>query len=262
MYQIPSLEEMLKAGLHFGHKVSRWHPKMAPYIFGAKAGVHIIDLEATNQALERACEFVRGIGTRGGVVLFVGTKPQAKQAVSQAAESCTMPHVVERWLGGTLTNYQQLKRRLKELKTLKERRDKGELRKYTKMEQLMLSRQIEDMQKKFGGIENLERIPDAVFIADVKSEKTALREAEQMGVPIIALCDTNVNPAGIAYVIPGNDDARLGIELIARTLASAIQDGLANPVKEPEAAVVKKAKAPRKDEASEEKSAKTKETVE
>lgn len=231
MANMPSLEEMLKAGMHFGHSTSRWHPKMKPFIFGSRQGVHIIHLEKTQENLQTALETLKGIASRGGVILFVGTKLQAKAAVKKYADACGMPYVINRWLGGTLTNFGQIKQTLKRMKTLKDQRDKGELRKYTKKEQLMISREIEEMEEKFGGIEHITRTPDAIFLIDVKTEKTALKEANVTGIPVIALCDTNVNPDGVAKIIPGNDDALKSIELVCRLACDAIKDGKANAAK-------------------------------
>src|SRR3989338_8638610 len=181
MANLPSLVDMLKSGMHFGHTTSRWHPKMKQFIFGTRQGVHIINLEKTKEYLESALEFLKGIASRGGVILFVGTKLQAKGPIQKYAQACDMPYVQNRWLGGTLTNFVQIKQTLKRMKMLKDQRDKGELRKYTKKEQLMISREIEEMEEKFGGIENLTRVPDAVFIIDVKTEKTAVQEAMVTG---------------------------------------------------------------------------------
>ncbi|OGL66736.1 30S ribosomal protein S2 [Candidatus Uhrbacteria bacterium RIFCSPHIGHO2_01_FULL_63_20] len=231
MPKIPALADMLEAGMHFGHRTSRWHPKMEPFIFGAKSGVHIIDLEASQKQLQDALDFVKGVAARGGTVLFVGTKPQAKAAVREAAQRAGMPHVTERWLGGTLTNFPQIKKTLKRLKTLKDQREKGELKKYTKKEQLMIDREIEEMEHKMGGIAEVERLPDAIFIVDVKTEKTALTEASVTGTKVVALCDTNVNPSSVAYVIPGNDDAAKTIELIAHLVSDAVKEGKAEALK-------------------------------
>ncbi|MFH1405505.1 MAG: 30S ribosomal protein S2 [Patescibacteria group bacterium] len=230
MPNLPSLVEMLKSGMHFGHKSSRWHPKMAEYIFGEKSGIHIVNLENTQKQLEKALVCIKDIVARGGIVLFVGTKPQAKKPIDDAATDCGMPFVNERWLGGTLTNYHQIKKELKELKTLKDQRDKGELRKYTKKERLLIDRKIIDMQRKFGGIENLEKTPEAVLVIDITTEKTAVREARAVGAKIIALCDTNVNPKLIDYIIPGNDDAVKAIELVLKLAAEAIKEGKASPI--------------------------------
>lgn len=227
MADMPSLVDMLKTGMHFGHTTSRWHPKMKQFIFGSRQGMHIINLEKTQEALSGALEFLKGIASRGGVILFVGTKLQAQAPIQKYAEDCGMPYVQNRWLGGTLTNFGQIKQTLKRMKMLKDQRDKGELRKYTKKEQLMISREIEEMEEKFGGIENVTRTPDAVFIIDVKTEKTAVQEAIVMGIPVVALCDTNVNPEGITKVIPGNDDAVKSIELVCKLVCDAIKDGKA-----------------------------------
>ncbi|NQV88851.1 MAG: 30S ribosomal protein S2 [Parcubacteria group bacterium] len=232
MPNLPSLTDMLKAGMHFGHKTSRWHPKMKEYIFGARHGVHIINLEETSKLLEVALETAKGITARGGVILFIGTKPQAQAIVQKYADACGMPYVIHRWLGGTLTNFDQIKKTLKRMKMLKDQRDKGELKKYTKKEQLMLSREIEDMEHKLGGVENVTKVPDAVFLIDVRTEKTALKEAVVTGIPVIALCDTNVNPVGVSRVIPGNDDAVKSIELVCRLMSDAIKEGRANAIKD------------------------------
>jgi small subunit ribosomal protein S2 len=231
MSTLPSLVEMLKSGMHFGHSTSRWHPKMKEYIFGARQGVHIINLEKTQEHLASALETLKNIAARGGVVLFVGTKLQAKAPVQKYAQACEMPYVINRWLGGTLTNFGQIKQTLKRMKTLKDQRDKGELRKYTKKEQLMLSREIEEMEEKFGGIQQITRTPDAIFIIDIKTEKTALKEANVTGIPVIAMCDTNVNPRGVTKVIPANDDALKSIELVCKLACDAIKDGKANAAK-------------------------------
>lgn len=231
MANMPSLVDMLKSGMHFGHTTSRWHPKMKPFIFGSRQGVHIINLEKTQEALFEALEFLKGIASRGGVILFVGTKLQAKAPIQKYAEACGMPYVQNRWLGGTLTNFGQIKQTLKRMKMLKDQRDKGELRKYTKKEQIMISREIEEMEEKFGGIENVTRTPDAVFVIDVKTEKTAVQEAIVTGIPVVALCDTNVNPEGITKVIPGNDDAVKSIELVCKLVCDAIKDGKATAAK-------------------------------
>jgi len=232
MPNLPSLTDMLKAGMHFGHKTSRWHPKMKDYIFGARQGVHIINLEETNKMLESALETAKGIAARGGVILFVGTKVQAQDIVKKYADACGMPYVIHRWLGGTLTNFDQIKKTLKRMKMLKDQRDKGELNKYTKKERLMISREIEDMEHKLGGMQEVTKVPDAMFIVDVRTEKTALKEANVTGIPVIALCDTNVNPAGVSKIIPGNDDAVKSIELISKLMCDAIKEGKANAIKD------------------------------
>ncbi len=228
MAKIPTTEEMLKAGVHFGHQAAHWHPKMAPFIFGERQGIHIIDLDKTREMLAAAADFLKGVAARGGKILFVGTKRQAQESVKAAAEACNMPYVTGRWLGGTITNFPQIKRSIKELKDLKDKRDKGELRKYTKKEQVMIGRQIEEMTEKLGGIAALEHVPEAVLVFDVRHEKTAVEEAAGMGVKIVALCDSNVNPEPVDYVIPGNDDSVKSIALVADVAREAVLEGLAD----------------------------------
>ncbi|MFA5129667.1 MAG: 30S ribosomal protein S2 [Patescibacteria group bacterium] len=225
MPTIPSLLEMLQSGVHFGHQTSKWHPKMKKYIFGERQNVHIIDLEQTHAALEKACAYAKTTASRGGVILFVGTKRQASDIVARAAESCGMPYVNKRWLGGTLTNFVNMAHLLRTYKDLKRKMEKGELGKYTKLEQLRFSEQVKGYDDKVGGLANMTRIPDAVFILDIRKDKTALQEAVRRGVKIIAICDTNVNPSDVAYPIPANDDAIKAIELLANTMAAAIKEG-------------------------------------
>lgn len=227
MPNIPSLTDMLKAGMHYGHQISRWHPKMQEYIFGSRSGVHIIDLEKTQGQLEDALATVKEIASRGGIVLFVGTKTQAKSIVKKYADNCGMPYVTERWLGGTLTNFKQIKETIKRLKTLKDQRDKGELKKYTKKEQLLMEREIADIEMKMGGIENMARVPEAMFVVDVRNEKTAIAEANFTNTKVIAMCDTNVNPIHVDKVIPANDDAVKSIDLVCSLVCDAVKEGKA-----------------------------------
>lgn len=221
----PELRDMLKAGTHFGHQASRWYPKMAEYIFGTRNEVHIIDLEKTLEKLQAAAEFVRETVGNGGTILFVGTKTQAKDLVKAAAIDCGMPHITNRWLGGTLTNFGQIRGRVKRFLDLKDKQAKGELGKYTKKEQLLFSREIEDLEEKFGGIARLERLPDALFVIDIKYEDTAVREANRTGVRVVAICDTNVDPTTVSYPIPGNDDAVRSIELFCTLMVEAVKEG-------------------------------------
>lgn len=224
-----SLLEMLQNGLHFGHQVSRWHPKMGGYIFGVRNGVHIINLEKTQEALLKSCEFVANIAASGGTVLFVGSKRQCQDIIRDAALSCGMPYVNKRWLGGLMTNFNVLFKVLKKYKDLKYKMEVGKLSKYTKKEQLEFSREIERLEESVGGIANLEKIPDAVFLVDVKREKTAFAEAQTKGVPVVAICDTNVNPEEIDYPIPANDDATKSITFIVGLIAEAVKEGKARP---------------------------------
>lgn len=220
-----SLQELLKSGVHFGHHVSRWHPKMKPYIFASRSGVYIIDLEKTSERLKSAQEFVRDTAAKGGTILFVGTKRQARPIVQASAVNVGMPYVIERWLGGTFTNFPTISKMTRRLTHLKEERASGNLEKYTKKEQLMFGEEITRLEKLVGGIERMARIPDALFVVDVKQEKTAVREAIAMKVPVVALVDTNVNPAGIAHPIPSNDDATKAIQIITEAIADAVDEG-------------------------------------
>ncbi|OGL65415.1 30S ribosomal protein S2 [Candidatus Uhrbacteria bacterium RIFCSPLOWO2_01_FULL_47_24] len=221
----PELLDLLKAGVHFGHKTSRWHPKMAPFIFGARGGVHLINLEKTREELARACEFVRALGREGKVLLFVGTKKQAAPLIKKYATEVGAPYVENRWLGGTITNWAELYKLIRKYLDLKGKQERGELGKYTKKEQLDFSKDIERMSQLVHGISTLTKLPDALFIVDIKHEETALAEANQKKIPIIALCDTNANPERVQYPIPGNDDAVKSIELVVKCIAQAYQEG-------------------------------------
>lgn len=234
--KIPSPLEMLKAGVHFGHQSAKWHPKMKPFIYGERGGVHIINVEKTAEQLEKTLNYVTNTVARGGSILFVGTKRQAQAVVAKYATECGMPFVNVRWLGGTLTNYGQLQRLIKHYLDLKDKREKGELKKYTKLEQLQFDREIAELDEKIGGLSTLTRVPDALFILDARHEKTAVREAQAMKVPMIALVDSNVNPTGIDYVIPGNDDAVNSLDLIAKLVAGAVKEGKTKAASEAHAA--------------------------
>ncbi len=223
--KMPTLLEMLKAGVHFGHQKSRWHPKMEQFIFGVRNGVHIIDLEKTQAQIEKALEYVRNLAAHGHVILFVGTKRQAREAIRAAAMSCEMPYLVERWIGGLLTNFEEVKRRLKKYKNLKEMFASGEIEKYTKKEQVVMKKQLDKLDKYLIGLTALEKLPDAVYIADMRTEKTALAETERTEVPTVAVCDTNTNPNKVNYPIPANDDAVNSITMIADLIAAAVNEG-------------------------------------
>ncbi len=223
--ELPTLEALLDAGVHFGHKTSKWHPKMENYIYGSRQGIHVIDLEKTREALKDALDFVRQTTARGGVVLFVGTKKQAADIVEKEASRAGMPFVNKRWLGGTLTNFAVIHQVIKKFKDLSRKQEQGELSKYTKFEQLKLSGEIEKLEESVGGIRELSRIPDAVFILDIRRDKTALREAQRRGVKIVALCDTNVDPTQVDYAVPANDDAVKSIELLTALFADACEAG-------------------------------------
>lgn len=221
----PSLSDMLQAGVHFGHQTSKWHPKMKKYLFGSRQGIHIINLEETQKGLDAAMAYVKKVTLRGGIVLFVGTKKQASSIVAEAAASCAMPFVNKRWLGGTLTNFASMAQLIRRYKDMKRRQEKGEHAKYTKFEQLKITEQISLLDEKVGGIQELTRIPDAIFIFDIRKDKTALEEAMRRGIKVIAVCDSNVNPGDVDYPIPANDDAVKAIDLIAKMMAGAINEG-------------------------------------
>lgn len=226
--KIPSVEELLKAGVHFGHNESRWHPRMEPYIYTTRAGTHIIHLEKTREMLNTAAEYAASVAAKGGVVLFLGTKRQAKTIVEAKAEECGSPVITGKWIGGLLTNWPTVSLKIKTLRKLKDQREKGELKKYTKREQLTIEREITKLTDEVGGIESLMKLPDALFVIDLKEEKTALKEAARMGIPVIALVDTNANPDSADYPIPSNDDAIKSLDLIISTIAQAISDGKAS----------------------------------
>lgn len=227
MPQIPSLLELLQAGVHFGHKASRWHPKMKTFIFDERNGIHVIDLEKTRTYLKVALDYVRDTVARGGVVLFLGTKRQARDIVKKYADECGAPYVSGRWLGGTLTNFGEVLNLVRRYNDLKAQQASGALAKYTKKEQSVIAKTIADMEEKVGGIKNVVRPPDALFVIDLKKEKTAVHEALTRKIPIVALTDTNVNPDFVAYPIPSNDDAVKTIELMTRLVAEAVKDGRA-----------------------------------
>jgi small subunit ribosomal protein S2 len=225
MAKTPSLTDLLQAGVHFGHQTSRWHPRMKKYLFGARRGIHIINLEETQKALENAAAFAKKISNRGGVILFVGTKKQAASIVEKAAKACNMPYVSNRWLGGTLTNFSSISQQIRKFKDMKRRQEKGEFSKYTKFEQMKFAEEIKLLDQKVGGIQELTRIPDAVFILDIRKDKTALEEAQKRGIKIMAVCDSNVDPTDADVCIPANDDAVKAIEVIATYVSDAVKEG-------------------------------------
>lgn len=215
---------MLKAGMHFGHRTGKWHPKMEPFIFTTRHGVHIIDLIKSRQMLGDALELIKKFTEEGKTILFVGTKMQVKKPLKKLAEEAQMPYVTEKWLGGMLTNFSVIKRLVKKYKDLLADRKAGKFNKYTKKERLEIDRTIDKLELKVGGLVNMQKLPDAIFIWDIKTEKTALVEAKKMNIPIIAICDTNTNPTGINYVIPSNDDATKTVKLVLNTIAEVIAE--------------------------------------
>ena len=220
-----SLKSLLEAGVHFGHRTKRWNPKMKPYIFTERNGVHIIDLQQTVQQLNRAYNYVKDTVADGGTVLFVGTKRQAADIIESEAQRCQMPFVNKRWLGGTLTNFPTIRSRVDYLSELERRRDYGEFARLPKKEVLQLMETIERLNLRVGGLRNLEQLPDAIFIVDVRREDLAVKEAAKLDIPIVAVVDTNCNPDPIEYVIPSNDDAIRAIKLMVGRIADAALEG-------------------------------------
>jgi len=227
MTKIPDVLELLKAGAHFGHQVSRWHPKMKPFIFGVRNGVHIIDLEKTILKLSETQEFIKKVVSKGGTILFLGTKRQVQPILEREAKRCSMPYISERWIGGFLTNFPTVSKLTKKYKDLVKKRESGELNKYTKKEQLNFEKEIAKLQSMVYGIKDIERIPEAIFIWDIKTEKTAVKESKSRHVPIIGICDTNTNLEGIDYIIPVNDDATKTIDLILTFISDCVLDAKA-----------------------------------
>ncbi len=224
-YKTPSAKDLLDAGVHFGHQVRRWHPKMEPYIFTVKKNIHIIDLEKTEQMLNAACEYLYGVASRGGQIIFVGTKRQAREMLKSEAKRSGAHYINERWLGGIMTNHEVIKRNMKKLTDLTQRRAAGDLKMYTKKERLLIDREIDKLEKYVGGIVGLNKIPEALFIIDARREKTAIREAANVGAKVVALVDTNTDTAGIDMVIPGNDDGIKAIALILNAISDAVEAG-------------------------------------
>lgn len=222
--QLPTLEELLKKGVHFGHQTSKRYPKANSYIHTERNGVHIIDLQKTVQALEKAVAFVEKTVKAGGVILFVGSKKQAKQIIKEAAESCGMPYIVGRWLGGTFTNFENIVKLTKKLEKMEKEEEDGTWEMYTKKEQVTFKKELNKLIENVGGIKKMKTLPKAVFVVDIKKEATAVAEANKMGIPVIALTDTNVNPELADYPIPANDDAIKSIEAITDVIADAIRN--------------------------------------
>ncbi len=227
MYNV-SMRQMLEAGVHFGHQTRYWSPKMAPYIFGERNKIHIINLERTLPMYVEAIGFVKRIVADGGNVLFVGTKRSARKAIREFAQKCDMPHVSHRWLGGMLTNFKTIKQSIKRLKNLETMAEDGSFEKLTKKEALGLRREMEKLERSLGGIKDMNSLPDAVFVVDVGHEKIAVHEARKLGIPVIAVVDTNCSPDEVDYIVPGNDDAMRAIALYAEGVAEAVLDGKAS----------------------------------
>ena len=222
-----TMREMLEAGVHFGHQTRFWNPKMAPYIFGHRNKIHIINLEQSLPLLQQAQKFARQLASGRGTILFVGTKRQAREIVAEEARRAGMPFVDQRWLGGMLTNFKTVKTSLKRLKDMKAQQEAG-LESMSKKEQLMFSRELSKLEKDIGGIQDMGALPDAIFVIDVGYHKIAVAEAKKLGIPLIGVVDSNHSPEGIDYVIPGNDDSAKAVVLYARAMADAVLEGKAN----------------------------------
>lgn len=227
-----TMREMLEAGCHFGHQTRLWNPKMAPFIYGHRNKIHIINLEKTVVMYNEAAEFIKKIAARRGTILFVGTKRAARDIIAEEATRAGMPFVNQRWLGGTLTNFKTIKTSIKRLKDMEATVESGDVEKLTKKEALLFNREIEKLNKSIGGIKDMGGIPDAIFVIDIGYHKGALLEAKNLGIPVISVVDTNHNPEGVDYVIPGNDDSARAVRLYARGMADAILEGRANAVQE------------------------------
>jgi small subunit ribosomal protein S2 len=221
------MKALLESGVHFGHRTHKWHPAMKPYIFTERNSIHIIDLQKTVKSLDQAYSLVRDTVAEGGTVLFIGTKRQAQETIQQEAIRAGMPYVTTRWLGGMLTNWRTIRQRINELEKLERMRDRGEFDRLTKKEALLLSREIERLEILLGGIRNLTKLPDLVFVVDVHREATAIHEANLLNIPVIALVDTNCDPRNVDYVIPSNDDAIRAIKLLVGKIADAALEGKA-----------------------------------
>ena len=227
-----TMRQMLEAGVHFGHQTRFWNPKMAPYIFGHRNKIHIINLEKTLSKYQEAIAFIRKMAAKKGTILFVSTKRQAREIIAEEAQRCGMPYVDDRWLGGMMTNFKTLKLSVKRLKDLETAMAEGNFEKLSKKETLTLQREMDKLRKSIGGIKDMGGLPDAIFIIDVGYHKIAITEAGKLGIPVIGVVDTNHSPEGVSYVIPGNDDSSGAIRLYARGVADAILEGKSQSINE------------------------------
>ncbi len=227
MATVISMKALLESGVHFGHRTNKWNPRMRPFIFTERNGIHIIDLQQTVKSLNTAYNVVRDTVAAGGTVLFVGTKRQAQETVKEEAIRCGMPYVTERWMGGLLTNWVTFFQRLMELERMEKMRDTGEILRLTKKEGLLIQREIDRLLVRLSGVRNMKKLPDLIFVVDVTREETAIREANKLNIPVLALVDTNCDPSGVDYVIPSNDDAIRAIKLLVGKIADAVLEGRA-----------------------------------
>lgn len=270
----PDMQELLAAGVHFGHKISRGHPKMKRYIFGARDGVHILDLAQSEAQLKEAAQAAYEMGKAGEVMLLVGTKKQSQDLIAELAKEADTPYLNQTWVGGIFTNFDEIRKNLKKLRELKEEQDKGQLTRYTKREQLLISKRLGKFEREMGGVYSMDKMPDALFIVDAVSDNIAVREANKMGVKVIGLCDTNADPTWFDYPVASNDDGIKAIKIVCETIIRAYAAGKkeagmstapADAVKVGEAkqslSVDKKEEAPKKAAKKEDKSEETKEEV-
>ncbi len=262
-----SMKALLESGVHFGHRTNKWDPRMKPYIFTERNGIHIIDLQQTVKLLNQAYNLVRDTSAAGGSVLFIGTKRQAQDTVKEEAERCNMPYVTERWLGGMLTNWSTMHARIQELERLEQLRDSGEINRLTKKEGLLIQREIDRLLIRLSGVRKMKRLPELIFVIDVGREDAAVHEANLLNIPVVALVDTNCNPEGVDYVIPSNDDAIRAIKLLVAKIADAVLEGKAmrkdeQPAEEGTAAPVAASAEPKTEKAKGRKTPKVVETDE
>jgi small subunit ribosomal protein S2 len=225
MSAVVTMKQLIEAGVHFGHQTRRWNPKMKRFIHGERGGIYLIDLHQTLTGIESSYTFVRDLVAGGGTVLFIGTKKQAQDPIQGFAEKCGMPFINQRWLGGMLTNFETISKRVSKMKEYQRMRDSGEFEAMPKKEALLLSRELAKLERNLNGIRNMERLPDAVFILDTKKETIAVTEANKLGIPVVAVVDTNCDPDVISYVIPGNDDAIRSGNLLTRVICDAVLEG-------------------------------------
>ncbi len=253
--KIPTMEELLEAGVHFGHQVRRGNPKMKKYIYGERDGVHILDLAQSEEKLKEATQAAFELGKSGKILLLVGTKKQARELVEGLAKEFDMPYLSSKWVGGFLTNFEELRKQTKKLNDLKAEKEKGDLSRYTKKEQLLIARKLEKFEKVLGGVAHLEKIPDAMFIIDAPSEMTAVREGLRVGIPMLGFADTNADPTLLDFPIPANDDGIKAITLVTETVIRAYGEGKKNGIRNEEERVSKEAAQAAKDKKKEEKEA-------
>jgi len=219
------MKQLLEAGVHFGHQTRRWNPKMAPYIFGKRNGIHIIDLQKTLRMANEAYTFMQELATAGGRVLFVGTKRQARDAVKEESCRAGQFYINHRWLGGTLTNFATVQQSVRKMKDLQRQQEEGVFELLTKKEALQMQRELEKLERSLGGIKDMSSLPDCLFVVDVRKEELAIKEAQKLGIPVVAVVDSNCNPTGIDYIIPGNDDAIRAVRLFCSKIADALMEG-------------------------------------